>query len=181
MDEEKLKNLVYQFWAAVIKARNAGDLDWDERFTNFPTACCRDASDLLAKFLYKNGFNTLSVYGDCQGSTHRWLVWDDGQIGPPETWRFEDVVPAEIMPYYESYGSNISSKQIPYHRYSESDIENCLIIDITADQFGDPPVYCDYWMPIRQKYKFAPADKYENLRTNRLRILYDKIINFIGN
>ena len=178
MYEEKLKNLVYQFWNAIIKARNAGDLDWDERFANFPTACCRDASDLLGKYLYENGYNTLSIYGECQGSTHRWLVWDDGQIGHPETWRFKDVVPSEMMKYYDLYGGNISPQQ-SYYRYSESDIENCLIIDITADQFADSPVYCDYWQPIREKYKFASADNYEDLRTNRLQNLYKTIVNFI--
>lgn len=179
MHEEKLKHLVYQFWNAIIYARDADLFEWDRTFDNFPWACCRDASDLLARFLYENGYNTLSVYGDCQGSSHRWLVWDDGNIGEPETWRLEDVVPSDILPYYTSYGGDIAFQEEPYYRYTEHDIENCTIIDITADQFNDPPVYCDRWHSIRKKYKFISAQKYEGLGTNRLQQLYNTIINVI--
>lgn len=179
MREEKLHCLVYQFWNAIMYARDDHQFEWDETFDNFPCACCRDASDLLARFLYENGYDTLSVYGDCQGSSHRWLVWDDGQIGAPETWYLKDIVPSDILQHYNSYGSDTSTQENPYYRYTERDIEDCVIIDITADQFKDPPVYCDRWSLIRKKYKFIKAEKYEDLRTNRLHRLYDTIIHVI--
>ena len=179
MCEDELKHLVQQFWDAIIYARDTHQFRWDKTFDNFPRACCRDASDLLARFLYQNGYNTLSVYGNCQGSSHRWLVWDDGQIGEPEMWRFEDVVPSDILPYYTVYGGNMSTPKAPYYRYTEGDIQDCVIIDITADQFKDPPVFCDYWQPIREKYTFIEAEKYEDLGTSRLERLYDIIINAI--
>ena len=76
MHEDMIKQLVDKFWNAIIYARNNGKFQWDERFNSFPVACCRDASDLLARFLYDNGYDTLSIYGECRGGSHRWLVWD---------------------------------------------------------------------------------------------------------
>ena len=181
MQEDMIKQLVDKFWNAIICARNNGQFLWDERFNSFPVACCRDASDLLARFLYDNGYDTLSIYGECRDGSHRWLVWDDGQIRSPETWFFDDVVPTEVRQYYSSYGLDMSQHEEPYYSYAEQDIQNCLIIDITADQFGDPPVYCDYWSQIRKKYKYIKADKYEDLRTYRLQKLYDTIMDVIEN
>ncbi len=179
MQENLIKQLVNIFWNAIILAKNNGQFTWDERFNSFPVACCRDASDLLARYLFDNGYDTLSIYGECRGGSHRWLVWDDGQIKSPETWYFEDVVPAGVRQYYSSYGSDLSQQEDPYYSYTAEDIENCFIIDITADQFGDPPVYCDYWHSIRKKYKYIRAEKYEDLRTNRLQHLYDTIMSVI--
>lgn len=181
MRERKLRDLVYQFWNAIIYARDTDQFHWDERFDNFPNACCRDASDLLAKFLYDNDYSTLSVYGSCQGSSHRWLVWDDGQIGNPESWYLKDSIPSDILKCLNSYGADTSAQEEAYYNYTEHDIENCIIIDITADQFKDPPIYCDRWSRIRKKYEFIKAEKYDELKTGRLQRLYATIIDVIRN
>lgn len=47
--------------------------------------------------------------------------------------------------------------------YEEYGVENGLIIDITADQFGEVPVYVDYIGEFHRRFDFQAAHDFEGL------------------
>ena len=54
----QIEELATIFREAIVKAKSAGEFDDDVVFKNFPSGCCGDTSDLLARYLLNNGIKT---------------------------------------------------------------------------------------------------------------------------
>lgn len=78
---------VQQFRNAINAAKGAGLFNDDNRFWNFPNACCDDTCDLLAKYLFDSiGIRTQNVHGTYRDNSnenicsHAWLLLDGQTI-----------------------------------------------------------------------------------------------------
>ena len=174
MNDTRIRNLVEHFRTAIEKALNEGILKSDYIFKNFPKACCGDTCYILAEFLLSQGIETIYVWGDYEGQSHAWLVVKDKRVKQP-TQRVLKV-PNEIKEVLDSYGCCTYNGWIDNTHYVEKDLLEGLIIDITADQFGEIPVYVDYIDDFHRKFKFESAHDYKGMGNSRLRDLYKKII-----
>ena len=54
-----------------------------------------------------------------------------------------------------------------------------VIVDITADQFGEPPVYVGLENNFYRQFDFGNAEDYHRLGTERLYELYQTIIMYM--
>lgn len=82
-----LIEIASDFRKAIEDARDAGEFDRDQRFIQFPKACCGITTDLLAKFLIDSGFEGSLKYvgATCRKKalglpSHAWLEIDDSVI-----------------------------------------------------------------------------------------------------
>ena len=64
--------------------------------------------------------------------------------------------------------------------YIESDLEDGLIVDITADQFGKCPVYVGYRCDLYRRFEFLEANEYTDLANCRLRNIYQAILQYLA-
>lgn len=77
-DIATLKRLSTQFRKAIDIAKDAKEFT-SAPFSNFPHACCGDASDLLAQYLLDNGIKSTYIVGTYHGEgvddlqSHAWL------------------------------------------------------------------------------------------------------------
>lgn len=174
MTDASLRRLVQQFRLAIDTAKQNHSFYGDLCFDKFPYACCGDTCYLLAEYLQSKGVNTIYVCGDDQGQSHAWLVVKDHRITipQPQFW----TPPDEILPILNEYSNNAYITPIDTTHYTEQDIINGLIIDITADQFGYVPVYVDHVGLFHRQFAFASAHDYDSLGTPRLRRIYKTII-----
>ena len=85
-----LIQIASDFRRAIEEARDAGEFDRDQRFIQFPKACCGITTDLLAKFLIDNEFEGSLKYvgATCRKKglglpNHAWLEIDDSVIIAP--------------------------------------------------------------------------------------------------
>ena len=140
----------------------------------FPVQCCGNASRLLAEFLRENGIETLWISSEEFGTdeTHAWLVVKDDRINLPRS--CYDGVPSNIMNLLSAYGGNNDSLS-KATCYDASDVENGLIIDITGDQFGEPPIYVGYMDSFHRRFDFISAYEHEGLFDDELIELYQII------
>ena len=140
----------------------------------FPVQCCGNASRLLAEFLRENGIETLWISSEEFGTdeTHAWLVVKDDRINLPRS--CYDGVPSNIMNLLSSYGGNKDSLSKATY-YDAGDVEKGLIIDITGDQFGEPPVYVGYMDRFHRRFDFISAYEHEGLFDDELIELYQII------
>lgn len=81
--KQRVEQLAGEFRTAIEKAKVAGEFDSDFSFSQFPHACCGDASDLLAQFLLENKIKSMYICGnryfdDPEEGTqsHAWLLVD---------------------------------------------------------------------------------------------------------
>lgn len=72
-----------------------------------------------------------------------------------------------------------SDGPIEHTRYKARDLTYGLVIDITADQFGEPSVYVCSRNDFYRKFKFDFAHACNGVDNYRLRNLYDKIVAFL--
>lgn len=177
MDDEKIYNLVRQFREAIMNARDADLFQGDIVFERFPKACCGDTCYLLAEFLHFKGIDTIYVCGDDKGQSHAWLVVKDWRIKSPEP-SFYDA-PDEIVDLLNNYSGGAYKEPIDITHYVEDDLIEGLIIDITADQFGEVPVFVNCMDDFHRRFEFEMAQDYVDLSNGRLRNLYRKILRFI--
>lgn len=79
---ESLYTLAEQFRKAIDEALESGDFEDDYNFSKFPYGCCGFTSDLLAKYLYENGIETLYMSGKHKNNNqgHAWLETYDGTV-----------------------------------------------------------------------------------------------------
>ena len=63
--------------------------------------------------------------------------------------------------------------------YEKADLEMGVIVDITADQFGEPPVYVGLENNFYRQFDFGNAEDYHRLGTERLYELYQTIIMYM--
>ena len=172
------KTLVFthEFRTAIISARDANLFSSNDIFAHFPCRCCGDSCYLLAEYLRRKGLRTIYVCGDFDGQTHAWLVLDDERVTQPQP-RFYEM-PETIKPIFSQYGNEITDP-ICVTRYEEKDVENGLIIDITADQFGGSPVYVGSMNAFYSNFQFRNASLCSKLPNPRLVALYDMIATFL--
>lgn len=78
---QKVEQLAIEFRMAIEKVKEAGEFETDFSFSKFPSACCGDASDLLAQYLLENGIKSTYVCGNRyfnnpkEGTqSHAWLL-----------------------------------------------------------------------------------------------------------
>ena len=64
--------------------------------------------------------------------------------------------------------------------YTETNLVDGLIVDITADQFRGPSVYVGYMNDFYKMFEFEEARDYEGLRSGRLVGIYNMIEDFIN-
>ncbi len=104
----EIDELVVKFRLAIDEAKREGRFDRDQRFRNFPSGCCGITSELLAKFLYDNGYRKKITYVsatfydlELENPPHTWLVVEDDIVLDitgdqfkwyPEPLRFEEPV-----------------------------------------------------------------------------------------
>ncbi|MBR3750163.1 MAG: hypothetical protein IKK58_00155 [Clostridia bacterium] len=92
----QIEELATKFREAIVKAKSAGEFD-DVVFKNFPSGCCGDTSDLLARYLLNNGIKTKYASGAYHNISHAWLITNNGIIVDITGDQFHDEL--EFMNY----------------------------------------------------------------------------------
>lgn len=166
----KIYSLASNYRKRIVQARQKGYF-MNGKFEKFPYQCCGDTSSLLAEYLRENGVETLLVSGTESNTyeTHAWLVVLDEQIHSPR--RNFDGVPDGIIDIFASYGGSIVESMC----YSECDIENGVIVDITGDQFGEEPVYVGDLDEFHKWFDQIKIYEHEGLFSDELIKLYEII------
>ena len=172
--DRKIVQYATEFKDTMMNLRDSELFVKDDVFFQFPNACCGDTSCLLAEYLVSKGIPTLYVWGDYEGQTHAWLVVNDERVFLPTPQNI--VLPKEIKNLYDSYGGNSKFNNV---RYTEEDVCEGLIVDITADQFGEEYVYVGYINDFYRRFEFREASEYSGLGSERLRRLYSFIFDSI--
>ena len=172
MDVQRVRQLAEYYRSAIIVARDKGQLLTDFRFKRFPHGCCGDASDLLAEYLKRSGVDTIWVSSNREDWSHAWLVVKDDHIRIPA--QRTVVWPTELCSTLRGYGVENPEGPIDVTRYEAEDLQQGLIIDITADQFPDCslPVYVGYLDPFHESFEFREAHDYDGLNDPRMKSLY---------
>ena len=177
MRSDHLYELVSGFKAAMVQAWDAGDFDSDIAFCKFPRGCCGDTCYLLAEYLLSFGIETVYVCGSELYQSHAWLVIKDNRIGKPKSRHYE--LPDEIRDVFSLYSGSCSSGSIDNTYYDEMDLINGTIVDITADQFGENPVYVDSMGKFHKRFGFDFAFDCVGVDNPRLRRIYRIIMEYI--
>ena len=175
INREYIYDYVVQFRRAIDDARDESILL--REFPSFPRGCCGDTCYLLAEFLRMNEIETIYVEGKEGDQSHAWLVVKDDRVLSPTP--YTTYLPEDIRVVLSGYSGMQCESSIINANYSESDIAEGLIIDITADQFGQVPVYVDYLKSFHKRFEFVQAHKYDNLGSFRLRELFNTIMKYI--
>lgn len=177
MTDRMIYKIVKQFRVAIEDARNDGIFKRDD-FEHFPYRCCGDTSCLLAEYLLMKGQESIYVWGEDEtGQTHAWLVIKDDRVNTPtpEYYSFPD----EIKSVMSIYGSGDYNEPIDISHYIEEDLSNGLVIDITADQFGEASVFVGYLSDFYRRFEFRNASDYTGLGNSRLQRIYKSILNYL--
>lgn len=177
MNDNIIYSYVVQFKSAIERAKNDCCFEKDISFCNFPRACCGDTCYLLAEYLRQKGIESIYVCGDYKGQTHAWLVAKDQRVKMATKHCVN--IPDSISTVIKSYGNYTFSGKVETSNYKNADINKGLIIDITADQFGEPSVYVDYLSNFYRKFKFVNAHDCFGLATDRHIELYRIIQKYI--
>lgn len=176
MTDQKINDLAYIFKSAILSARDEGLFDKDICFYHFPRGCCGDTCDLLASFLKSHGIPTIYVCGDYKQQSHAWLVVNDDRVKSPRSHFIETGT--DYLKLLGQYGQKIS-EPIKITYYEAEDLRNGLIIDITADQFGEPSVYVGKQNRFYKKHNFCEAHVCKGVCNSRLSDLYRKTSSFL--
>lgn len=176
MTDEKIYDLACMFKDAILSALEEGFFENDDKFCRFPKGCCGDTCYLLASFLKKYGVETLYVWGDYGLRSHAWLVINDNRVKKP-TPRYIEIE-NEYAEMLRKYGEEINGL-IEDARYRVRDLTNGLVVDITADQFGEPSVYVGKRNDFYCKHTFRSAHICDGIEDDRLYNLYRKVSLFL--
>lgn len=178
MTDKDIYFLAQKFRRAIENARDNHMFKNDLTFNDFPNWCCRDASLLLAEYLKCYDIKTIYVWGtDDIGQTHGWLVLNDERVNGPTVHKPD--IPSSIVEILKRYSNNWTDGPTENIYYDETDIVEGLIIDITADQFDNVPIYMGYMDRIHARFSFESATDYDYLGNDRLNELYSIIIKFL--
>ncbi len=175
MGDRYIYELANRFRNYIECARDDGVFS-NDIFDMFPNNCCGDASCLLAQFLLEENIQTLYVWGDFEGQTHAWLVLKDERIETPIKQNLD--LPTDIESLLNTYSGGKYNSLDKNLYYSEQNIINGLLIDITADQFGETPVFVNYLDDFHRKFEFRSASVFQGLYDGRLSNLYNKIVSY---
>ena len=165
--------LVKEFRSKMDCAFHEGLFSTDIAFKRFPKGCCGDTCYLLAEFLKSHGINTVYVCSTFRDQSHAWLMLKDNSIHNPIPKYYS--IPDEIKMLIRTYGEEVSDESVDISKYEESDLVNGTLIDITADQFGQAPIYIGPMDCFHRKFVFDFAHDYRSLETPRLFNLYHLI------
>lgn len=176
----ELSQIVEKFRFAIDKAKEHSEFADDISFCAFPRGCCGDTSELLACYLQCHGYETIYVCGLYGDQSHAWLVLMDENVSKPKQKFLEVTVDIRDVP--NLYSGNKYSEPVDITRYEAENVENGLIIDITADQFSekkDVPIYIGYMDSFHRDFQFDFAHEYYGLENDRLEMLYRIICNYL--
>lgn len=176
MTDENIYDLAYMFKSAMLAAQYEGLFEGDDIFCRFPRGCCGLTCYLVATFLKDNDIDTIYVWGDHRDQSHAWLVVNDDRVKAP-TRRYIHVE-NEFAQLVNQYGGDITGP-IEDISYKARDLTNGLVIDITADQFGEPSVYVGKRNEFYRKFAFRDAHICDGVYNDRLRNLYRTIVSFL--
>ena len=176
MTDQNIYDLACTFKSAMLAARDDGLFNVDNSFRHFPRGCCGDTCYLLASFLKDYGVETLYVWGDHGFQSHAWLVVNDDRVKKPSPRYIE--IENEYANLLNRYGEEIDGP-IEDASYRARDLTKGLIIDITADQFGEPSVYVGERNTFYRKYTFRDAHICYGADDGRLLELYQKASRFL--
>ena len=176
MTDQYINDLAYKFKSAMLAAQYEGIFEGDDIFCRFPSGCCGLTCYLLATFLKNYNIETLYVWGDYGFQSHAWLVVNDDRVRKPTPRHIE--IEDEYAELLSQYGGRID-EPIEDTRYRARDLTNGLVIDITADQFGEPSVYVGNRNAFYRKFTFREAHICEGVDDFRLRSLYRAISSFL--
>lgn len=179
MTDNQIKQLAEEYRAAIVSVNDEGLFVHDIGLDNFPTGSCGDVSYLLAEYLRRNGIESIWYSAQRGDWTHAWLVVKDARIKVPTPRTFS--WPEELRNIVAGYGVEHPELEVDVTRYEAVDLQNGLIIDITADQFDDfsIPVYVGYMNPFHRTFEFMQAHDYDGLKDVRLISLYRTIENYL--
>ena len=170
---EMLTNLARSFRSKVDSALHEGLFSNDIVFNHFPRACCGDTCYLLAEFLKQHGIQTIYVCGTRLNQSHAWLVVKDESIHLPVPQYY--VMPDELKEIIKQYSGEIPKEPLVVLKYELSDLADGILIDVTADQFGEEPVYVGPMDRFHRKFDYDFAHDYNGFGTKRLSCLYSII------
>ena len=178
MNDQEILELAQIFKEAAVSAYQACLFRDDIAFRNFPTGCCGDTCDLLATFLLSYGIETIYVCGTYRGQSHAWLVVNDNRVKQPTPEFYHPD--KEYVRLMGEYGIKVSSP-VETTRFKARDLTHGLVIDITADQFGESSVYVGSRNNFYRKFTFDFAHVCNRADDYRLRGLYSSIAAFLPN
>lgn len=178
MRNDRLYELVYGFKAAMVQAWDAGCFSGDILFHRFPRGCCGDTCYLLAEYLQVHGIDTIYVCGNELDQSHAWLVIKDQRIKRPKAKVYK--LPEDIRNILNLYGGSNSDESFNTAYYEETDLKDGLIVDITADQFGEDPVLIEYMGKFHERFSFDFAHDYSGINDDsRLCRIYRIVMEYI--
>ena len=173
----ELMKKVIDFRSKMDCASREGLFSNDIIFSHFPKGCCGDTCYLLAEYLKQHGIQTIYVCGTFHEQSHAWLVVKDNSIHIPAPKYY--TMPNETKKLLEElFGEAIPNEPIDISKYEESDLAKGILIDITADQFGQGSIYVGPLDHFHRKFDFDFAHDYDGLEDGRLFRLYDKILRY---
>ena len=176
MNDQDIYRLAKTFKDAAVSARDAGLFRNDICFQSFPRGCCGDTCDLLATYLLSHGIETIYVCGTRGEQSHAWLVVNDNRVKQPTP---EFYYPErEYVQIMGQYRGEINGP-IDITKYKARDLTYGLIVDITADQFGEPSVYACTRNDFYRQFKFDFAHVCNGVDDYRLRDLFYKISTYL--
>ena len=132
---------------------------------------------MLAEYLRGRGVKTIYVCGDDNGQSHKWLVVKDERIQEPKKRTYR--LPDDIQGILSIYNGKETPRETDITGYEERDLQDGLIIDITADQFGEVPVYVGTMDDFHKQYEFISANEHTHIHDMRLSDLYRAIGRFL--
>ena len=181
---DSLFNYVKDFRLKIDEAAKRNLFSDDVAFKNFPLGCCGGTCYLLAEYLlHEHSIETIYVCGTYKEQSHAWLVVKNELITmppPPKIYKISD----EVKKFLQTCGEKIDDEKIYYdiQNYEEANLTNGLIIDITADQFGEAPIYVGQIDCFHKKFDFDFAHDYQGINSEtccsdfRLLNLYSIIV-----
>ena len=169
-DINQILFLTKKFRTAVERAYANGDFDDDIIFSRFPYGCCGATCYVLAKFFKEKGIDSIYVCGEEYPQSHAWLVIKDDRVKGPSY--IGHAVHDEIKIVIEGENGeifdevicaeeNYKKKEKP--KYQSTDLDGGIIVDITAVQFDESPIFVGYIDDFHKKYEFdfAHESNYE--------------------
>lgn len=177
LTDNDICKIAIRFRTAIEAARDANCFTRDLVFWNFPRGCCSDTCDMLAEYLRGKGIRTIYVCGDDNGQSHAWLVVKDERIQEPRKRIYR--LPNDVQVFLSFYNGREIAEEIDITGYEEQDLQDGLIIDITADQFGEAPVYVGAIDDFHKQYEFVSASEHTHISDMRLSDLYKAISRFL--
>ncbi len=177
-DDKTIYQWASQFRKAIEDARDAGCFASDLVFWRFPNACCGDTAVMLAEHLRRKGVETIYVWGWRGDQSHAWLAVKDERVRQPQ--KRITALPNEMSALLSQYGGRKIGNTIENSNYEAADLENALIIDITADQFGEEPVYVQKAGRLHKLFEIEQANDFPRIGGDcRLGEIYNSVRKFL--